>query len=143
MAGNKNTTNINSFAQNMNRTVEQQANQLAMLRAMQESMYSQDAYVDFEYTDDNGTTMTYQIPSYDSVIRRLQAVEETLGSIQEGKGIISLEDGTKRTLKLTSVPRTPDRITGLEDPSTFSVDSNWFFEELMFPGARVSIDLTD
>ena len=143
MAENKNTTNINSFAQNMNRTVEQQANQLAMLRAMQESMYSQDAYVDFEYTDDNGTTLTYQIPSYDSVIRRLQAVEETLGSIQSGKGIISLEDGTKRTLKLTSVPKTPDRITGLEDPSTFTVDSNWFFEELMFPGARVSIDLTD
>ena len=33
-----NTTNINSFAQNMNRTVTQQSNQLAMLRAMQESM---------------------------------------------------------------------------------------------------------
>ena len=71
MASNKNTNNINSFAQNMNRTVGQQANQLAMLRAMQESMSSSDAYVKFDYQDDNGNTLTYQIPSYDSVIRRL------------------------------------------------------------------------
>lgn len=143
MSQNKNTTNINSFAQNMNRTVGQQANQLAMLRAMQESMSSSDAYVKFDYQDDNGNTMTYQIPSYDSVIRRLQAVEKSIGSLQDGKGTVSLEDGSYRTIKLTSIPHTPERITGLEDPSTFTVDSNWFFEELMFPGARVSIDLTN
>jgi hypothetical protein len=70
-----NNTNINSFSQQMNRTVDQQANQLAMLRAVQESMVSNDAYVTFDYTDDNGKTLSYQIPSYDSVVRRLQAVE--------------------------------------------------------------------
>lgn len=66
-----NNTNINSFSQQMNRTVDQQANQLAMLRAVQESMVSNDAYVTFDYTDDNGQTLSYQIPSYDSVVRRL------------------------------------------------------------------------
>ena len=66
-----NTTNINSFAQNMNRTVTQQSNQLAMLRAMQESMQTEDAYVTFDYKDADGNTLQYQIPSYDSVIRRL------------------------------------------------------------------------
>ena len=55
---------------------------------------------------------------------------------------MSLEDGSRRTVHLSTIPHTPDRITGLVDPSTFTVDSNWFFEELMFPGARVSIDLT-
>ena len=68
---NKNTSNINSFAQNMNRTVTQQSNQLAMLRAMQESMQTEDAYVTFDYKDQDGNTLQYQIPSYDSVIRRL------------------------------------------------------------------------
>lgn len=70
-----NTTNINSFAQNMSRTVTQQSNQLSMLRAMQESMQTEDAYVTFDYKDQDGNTLQYQIPSYDSVIRRLQAVE--------------------------------------------------------------------
>ena len=75
----KNNTNINSFSQQMNRTVDQQANQLAMLRAVQESMVSNDAYVTFDYKDADGNTLQYQIPSYDSVIRRLQAVEESSG----------------------------------------------------------------
>ena len=137
-----NNTNINSFSQQMNRTVDQQANQLAMLRAVQESMVSNDAYVTFDYTDDNGKTLSYQIPSYDSVERRLQAVEQSLNALSVGKGTVSLEDGSRRTVHLSTIPHTPDRITGLVDPSTFTVDSNWFFEELMFPGARVSIDLT-
>lgn len=55
---------------------------------------------------------------------------------------MSLRDGSRRTVTLSTIPHTPDRITGLVDPSTFTIDSNWFFEELMFPGARVSIDLT-
>lgn len=137
-----NTNNINSFAQNMSRTVTQQTNQLAMLRAMQESMSSEDAYVTFDYKDVDGNTLQYQIPSYDSVVRRLQAVEESLGALADGKGSVSLRDGSRRTVTLSTIPHTPERITGLADPSTFSIDSNWFFEELMFPGARVSIDLT-
>ena len=55
----------------MSRTVTQQSNQLAMLRAMQESMQTEDAYVTFDYKDQDGNTLQYQIPSYDSVIRRL------------------------------------------------------------------------
>ena len=33
-------------------------------------------------------------------------------------------------------------ITSLQDPSTFKIDTNWFFEDLMFPGVTVDIDLT-
>ena len=33
-------------------------------------------------------------------------------------------------------------ISGLQDPSTFKLDTNWFFEDLMFPGITVDIDLT-
>jgi len=53
-----------------------------------------------------------------------------------------MTDGSRRQIKLTSLPKTPDRITGLKDPSMFSVDSNWFFEDLMFPGVTVKVDLT-
>ena len=112
------------------------------MRALQESISTTDAYVSFDYTDDNGNTLQYQIPSYDSVVRRLQAVEQSLDSLSTGKGTVSLQDGSRRTVTLSTIPHTPERITGLVDPSTFTIDSNWFFEELMFPGARVSVDLT-
>ena len=65
-----------------------------------------------------------------------------MGALADGKGSVSLRDGSRRTVTLSTIPHTPERITGLADPSTFSIDSNWFFEELMFPGARVSINLT-
>ncbi|MBQ5473970.1 MAG: hypothetical protein IIT65_04575, partial [Lachnospiraceae bacterium] len=59
-----------------------------------------------------------------------------------GHGTINLTDGSRRTITLSSIPHTPEQISGLEDPSTFKIDTNWFFEELMFPGMTVDIDLT-
>lgn len=75
-------------------------------------------------------------------MNRLKALEESINSLNNGYGAVNLQDGSRRTITLTSIPHTPEQITGLDDPSTFSVDSNWFFEELMFPGAQVSINLT-
>jgi hypothetical protein len=82
------------------------------------------------------------LPSYDALVNRLRSVEESIRSLQTGQGEIQLNDGSRRKITLNSIPHTPEQVTGIEDPSTFTVDSNWFFEELMFPGVQVSIDLT-
>ena len=134
--------NINSFSQNMNALTTNSANTLAMLEAQQKSLTTNDSFVTFDYTTPDGETVQYQLPSYDAVVNRLKALEESINSLNNGYGAVNLQDGSRRTITLTSIPHTPEQITGLDDPSTFSVDSNWFFEELMFPGARVSIDLT-
>ena len=126
----------------MNALTKNSANTLAMLEAQQRSLTTNDSFVTFEYKNQDGETMTYQLPSYDSVVNRLKAVEESINSLNNGYGAVNLEDGSRRTITLTSIPHTPEQITGIDDPSTFTVDSNWFFEELMFPGAQVSIDLT-
>ena len=136
------SNNINSFSGNMNQVTRNAANTLALMQAQQEALTTNDTFQTFDYEGPDGKKVTYQLPSFDSVVNRLRAVEESVNSLQNGYGTISLDDGTVRTLTLSSVPKTPERITGLEDPSTFTVDSNWFFEELMFPGARVSVDLT-
>ena len=82
------------------------------------------------------------MPSYNTIINKLSAIEKSISNLSSGKGTINLTDGTRRQIKLTNIPETPAQITGLEDPSTFKLDTNWFFEDLMFPGATVQIDLT-
>ena len=134
--------NINSFEENMRRSISQQVNALSLLTAMQRSLTTNDTFVTFEYQDVQGKGSQYQLPSYASIVNRLKAVEESLNSLSTGKGQLNLVDGSRRTLKLSSIPQTPEQIYGVQDPSTFKLDTNWFFEDLMFPGATVDLDLT-
>ena len=113
-----------------------------MQTAIQKAMTTNDTFVTYDYTDPDGKVTTYTLPSYDAIINRLKAVEESINALQTGQGSVNLSDGSHRTVTLSSIAHTPGQITGLADPSTFTVDANWFFEELMFPGAKVNIDLT-
>lgn len=134
--------NINSFAENMRKTIAQQTNELSLLTAMQRSLTTNDTFVTYEYQDTQGTLSQYQLPSYASIVNRLKSLEESVNSISNGKGTINLTDGSRRTITLNTIPETPEQISGLQDPSTFKLDTNWFFEDLMFPGITVDIDLT-
>ena len=137
-----NTNNVNSFSENMRQTIASSVNQLAMLQALQKSLTSNETFVQYEYEDVSGEKNIFKLPSYTTLTNRLMAVEESIKSLTSGKGLINLNDGTTRKLTLQNIPHTPETITELDDPKTFNLDSNWFFEEFMFPGATVKIDLT-
>lgn len=134
--------NINSFAHNMRNVIGQQVNQLSQLTAIQRSLTTNDTFVTYEYQDTQGKNSQYQLPSYASIVNRLKSVEESINSLSTGRGTINLTDGSRRVIQLSSIPHTPEQISGVDDPSTFKVDTNWFFEDLMFPGLTVDIDLT-
>lgn len=138
-----NNKNVNSFSENMRKTITAQTNILSLLSSIQKSMTTNDTFVQYEHDDINGNdTKVYELPSYNTIINKLSAIEKSISNLSSGKGTINLTDGTRREIKLTNIPETPAQITGLEDPSTFKLDTNWFFEDLMFPGATVQIDLT-
>ena len=126
----------------MRNVIGQQANELSMLTAIQRSLTTNDTFVTYEYQDVQGKNSQYQLPSYASIVNRLKSLEESVNSLSTGRGTINLNDGSRRVITLSSIPHTPEQISGLEDPSTFKIDTNWFFEELMFPGMTVDIDLT-
>ena len=138
-----NNKNVNSFSENMRKTITAQTNILSLLSSIQKSMTTNDTFVQYEHDDINGNdTKVYELPSYNTIINKLSAIEKSISNLSSGKGTINLTDGTRRQIKLTNIPETPAQIIGLEDPSTFKLDTNWFFEDLMFPGATVQIDLT-
>jgi len=74
---------------------------------------------------------------------RMKALENSMNNIVTGRSTITLNDGSRRKIEMTSLPKTPDRIVTLQNPSMFKLDTNWFFEDLMFPGLAITLDLTD
>ena len=100
--------NINSFSQNISEITKNSANTLALLQAHQQSLTTNDTFVTFDYTDNNGQTYQYQLPSYDALVNRLKAVEESIRSLQTGQGELQLNDGSRRKITLNSIPHTPE-----------------------------------
>ena len=139
---NKNTGNINSFADNIAKTVRSQANMISLLTAMQKSTVENKEVIDYTYEDTQGNIFTQQLPTYASLKHRISSIENSLRSLASGSGEIIIGNSDRYTIKIDTVPQTPASIKTVSNPTTFTLDSNWFFESLMFPGAAVTIDLT-
>lgn len=136
------TTNyINSFSQNMGVVMQNQSNILAELTAIQQAMFRKDTSVSYVIVQPDGSDEKVFLPSYETVINRLEALESGMDSLTRGTGYVSFSDGTHRQVTLTTTPQPPMKIGNLSDPSTFDIDANWFFEDLMFPGVTVTVDL--
>lgn len=135
-----NNKNVNSFAKNVSSIVESANKSLSILSGIQESLVTDQDLVNIDLVID-GSLKTYNIPSYQSVIQDVNALKKSLDSFVNGSGIVSLNDGTYRHITATPVAEVPAKITNLEDPSTFDINSNWFFENLLFPKAVVKLDL--
>ena len=136
------SNNINSFAENMNALVRTSNNQMEILDALQRSLVnnSTTAYVNLKdpYT---GEMTSYAIPALQGVVNRLSATENAIKNLLTGTGTVSLADGTSRSIQITPLAKIPENIYNVNNPTTFNIDSNWFFEDLMFPGITVRVNL--
>lgn len=133
--GNK---NINSFSDNIAKLVKETNVAIASLNAINETITTDSEVVNLELSEGN-----IQLPSYNSLINRIKNVENTVDSFSSGNGMVKLADGTHRYVKVTNIPSTPQKIKNVASPSSFKINPNWFFEELMFPKVSIKLDLTD
>lgn len=131
--------NINSFAENMNKTTEAVTNALKLISAYGESATTNESTIKVTLVD--GTVVEF--PSTANLNRRMERAENTIAAFTKNQGIIETDDDTYRKLKVETVPKAPAKITGLSPVTNFHIDSNWFFEDLMFPKCVVKIDLKD
>lgn len=138
------TRNINSFAENMKRVMVTHNNQFNLLNSIQESLLTDADRVQSVITDSE-TLEQYnmELPSLTAVSRRLDAVQESVSTLMEGKGALRVGDnvGSAFSVRLTTPATAPTRITGVVNPTTFGIDPNWWFEDLMYPRAMVRLDL--
>ena len=130
-------SNINSFSENMTQLTASVADAMAMLSGYNESAISSDSSTKVTLIDGS----TIELPSYSNVIKRVDRAENTIASFVKGNGLVETDDNTFRKIKVSTVPKSPTKIKNVGEVSTFNIDSNWFFEDFMFPKCVVEIDL--
>ena len=130
--------NQNSFAENVNMLTDATKKAMDALNILSNTVTAETDTVPLIIDDE-----TIYIPSYKNVLNRLETVENTVGTFTSGNGTVKLIDGTNRKIKVSTMPSTPSKIENLNNITKFSIDSNWFFEDLMFPKMIVKVDLTD
>ena len=63
--------NINSFAENMRKTITAQTNTLNLLETLQNAITTNDTFVAYDYEQlKDGSINTYQLPSYVAITNR-------------------------------------------------------------------------
>ena len=107
--------NINSLSENTERLTANVNDAMSALNAINESMFSD---------SDSVTVDGVTVPSYSSVITRLQRAENTVSAFVKGNGVVQTDDSTYRRVKVTTVPKAPAKIEHVETPVSFVTDSN-------------------
>lgn len=133
--------NINTFAENVNKLVKNTNVALESLNALNESMTTTNDTVTMTLPGSDGSINTYEIPSFNSIINKLNSTTNTVATFVNGSGIVETLDGTYRQIKPTPIPIAPSIVGNIEIPTTFEINNNWFFEDFMFPKVIVSLDL--
>ena len=129
--------NQNSFSDNVAKLTNNVNIAIETLNAVTESIIGDDASVVVDLPNDTSVT----IISNNNILNRLSNVENTVNSFTSGRGMVKLVDGTSREIKVTTMPETPKRIENVKNATTFSINNNWFFEDLMFPRLITKFDL--
>lgn len=130
--------NINSFSDNATNLIKSVNNSISTLNGIADTFTTNKDMVNIPLMEDN-----IQLPSYTNLINRLKNVENTIAALTSGNGAIKLLDGTHRKVEVSTMPNVPKKIKNIVSPTTFKSNSNWFFENLIFPKINVSIDLTN
>jgi hypothetical protein len=126
-------SNINSFAENLAKLTENTADIISTLEGINESMSGNSAEINL--------SESLALPSYSNVVKRVSRVENTIAKFTQGKGTIETDDGTYRKIKVSTISRPPETITGVGTVNAFATNSNWFFESLQYPKCCVRINL--
>jgi len=138
--------NVNSFTETVSTLVDNVNIALESLVKLNESITTQEDTVTLSTTQTSpitgdSSTVTYSIPSYHTIIDKVDALANTVDVFVKGEGVVLLNDGTYRQIKTQPVAISPDKIVNIYAPTKFSVRTNWFFESMMFPQLIVSFDL--
>jgi len=135
----------NSFSTIIADFVRLQNNSLAIMQSLNEATISSAEAVSVNVTDDNGATQSYTLPSFGylkSSIDRLDTTIQKLMGIDGSDAYVRQADGSFKRIYQSKTIIDPTPVGPVAVPSTFITENNWFFESMMSPALKVSIDVT-
>lgn len=134
--------NRGSFSETVTTLIDTVNDAMGGLTLVTKSLTSDQDSVSIDIKGRDGKTKkTHTLPTYGKVIRDGEATRKAVNALLSGEGVIVLSDGTKRKIKATAVAIAPDDVSELTAPKSFMVDSNFFFEDMMFPRIKVNYNL--
>jgi len=125
-----------------------QGNALAILSAFNDANFSDAAFAEINFLNEDGSNTVYNIPSNINIDRKLKSLQNTIDELtsltDSGQTLAtSIADPSTRTLFISSFERSFRSILSSEFivSSTLSIKSNPIFEALADPLCRVQIAL--
>lgn len=99
-------------------------------------------------TKQDGSTTTYNIPSFGYLNTQIQNIEDKFNNLLSGNANqlgVKDKDGNLRTFELKDISTVIDDLervssTGVAVPAAFNYKTNWFFESFLNPLLYVNID---
>lgn len=126
--------NVNSYTDNLERLTEASKNIVDIATALNDAMTGNSSQI----IVGDGVTL----PSFQNVINRVERVENTVSQFVQGKGVVEVDDGSFRKIKVDLISKPAETIRNLSPITTFSINPNWFFESLQYPRCVVKMNLT-
>lgn len=137
---------INSFASHTEELTKNVNVALETLVQLNNSLVTNEDTVsisipNYDETSGESVIETYNIPSYNNILNKVENVKNTVDTLTNGNGNIKISDGTYRDIKISNIAKTPKTIFGIKTPTHFKSISNWFFEDLLFPKMVIPFNL--
>lgn len=135
----------NSFSTIISDFVRLQNNSLDIIQKLNDATISSAEAVNIKVKDNEGNETTYTIPSFGylkSSIDRLDTTIQKMMGLDGSDAFVRQADGTYKRIFQAKTVIDPIPIGTVAVPAKFITDTNWFFESLMTPSLKVSIDVT-
>jgi hypothetical protein len=142
MAG-ENTSN--SFATILADFIRLQNNSLEQLQKVSQAVTTNADTITVTQTNSDGTTSTFTVPSFGflkSSIERIDKTVSTMLGFDGSDAYIRMPDGTFKKIYQAKNIVDPAPVGTVSVPAKFIAENNWFFESLLTPALKVSIDVS-
>ena len=142
MAG-ENTSN--SFATILADFIRLQNNTLEQLQKVSQAVTTNADTITVTQTNSDGTISTFTVPSFGYLKSSIERIDKTISTMLGFDGsdaYIRMPDGTYKKIYQAKNIVDPSPVGQVSVPAKFIAENNWFFESLLTPALKVSIDVS-
>jgi hypothetical protein len=135
----------NSFATILADFIRLQNNSLEQLQKVSQAVTTNADTVTVTQTNSDGTTSTFTLPSFGflkSSIERIDKTVSTMLGFDGSEAYIRMPDGTFKKIYQSKNVTDPSPVGQVTVPAKFIAENNYFFESLLSPALKVSIDVS-
>jgi hypothetical protein len=135
----------NSFATILAEFIRLQNNSLEQLQKVSQAVTSNADTITITQTNTDGTSTSFTIPSFGWMKSNIERIDSTLSTMLGFDGsdaYIRLADGSFKKIYQAKNVVDPLPVGTVTVPAKFLAENNWFFESLLSPALKVSIDVS-